>query len=232
MKAGCAGAAGDVRPRESPSYRSSGVARTVADKGDRPEGAIRRSIGGREHTMDMADTATGESPAQTSAVHRVDRRTVLQLGGAGLALWFTGRNGLGGVDHRREGQRARTRRIATRLLDTIAAGDTTAIWSMFATGGSLELPFFGVYIDDGATFEAVIGPILGSLTGLTFTAPTFVDLDDERGAILKYKGTAVVNSTGKPYNQTYISEIHVRGNKVAAYTEYFDTLVINEAYTP
>jgi ketosteroid isomerase-like protein len=171
----------------------------------------------------------GEPP---DSVRLWNRRSVLHLGAAGAAAGLTGRSDLLGRDGHRPGQRAQTRQVALRLLDAIAASDTTTIWSMFADGGNIDLPFFGLHITDGATFDAVIGPILGSLTGLTFTTPVFVDLDDEHGAIMKYTGHAIVNSTGKEYNQTYISEIYVRRGKVTSYTEYFDTAVIEAAYTP
>ena len=161
-----------------------------------------------------------------------DRRSMLHLSAAGAVVGLTRRSNMLGGDADMNGHRSRTHQVAARLLDAIAAGDTSAIWSMFADGGHVDLPFFGLHITDGATFDAIIGPILGSLTGLTFTAPAFVDINDEHGAIMKYKGHAIVNSTGKEYNQTYISEIYVRRGKVTSFTEYFDTAVILAAYTP
>ena len=60
----------------------------------------------------------------------------------------------------------------------------------------------------------------------------FEGLDDPSGVIAKYKGHTVVTFNGKSYDQTYITEIHVRQGKIGSYAEYFDTAVLNEALTP
>ena len=70
------------------------------------------------------------------------------------------------------------------------------------------------------------------LPGLTFTDPDLEFLDDPEALIAKYTGHAIVTFTGKSYDQTYITEIHTRNGKVTSYAEYFDTAVLNEAFTP
>ena len=55
---------------------------------------------------------------------------------------------------------------------------------------------------------------------------------DRAALIAKYKGHAIVTFTGKAYDQTYITEIHTRNGKVTYYAEYFDTAVLNAAFTP
>ncbi|HEY7626501.1 MAG TPA: hypothetical protein VH761_05515, partial [Ilumatobacteraceae bacterium] len=80
--------------------------------------------------------------------------------------------------------------------------------------------------------DAVVGPLLAALDGLTYTEPTFVALADPNGVIAKYHGHATITFTGKSYEQTYITEVHVRHGKIASYAEYFDTAVLNEAMTP
>ena len=90
----------------------------------------------------------------------------------------------------------------------------------------------GSRYSDFASFDAAIGPLLAALPGLTFTDPDFQFLDDPEALIAKYKGHAIVTFTGKAYDQTYITEIHTRNGKVTYYAEYFDTAVLNAAFTP
>jgi uncharacterized protein len=182
--------------------------------------------------MDLTKTPLEASPAQTSSAAGWDRRRILHLSGVGLATAFAGRVRIP-RDAPEDGSRVRTRRAAGRLLDAITSADTAAIWSMFAPGGFIQLPFLGVRISDGASLEAQVGPLLADLTGLEFRSRSFVDLDDVHGVIVKFKGRALVASTGKPYDQTYISQVRVNDKgKIASYTEYFDTAVLNEALTP
>ena len=122
--------------------------------------------------------------------------------------------------------------MAARLLRTIPTGDLAAMWAQFATGGFIEFPFSDMRISDFATFEASIGPLLAQLPDLTFTEPAFEPMADPNVVIAKFHGHATVTFTGKPYDQTYLSVIRVRRDKVQSYTEYFDTAVLNEAFTP
>ena len=175
---------------------------------------------------------TTEAFGATAGDHTMGRRSMLHLSGAGVALAVTGGTSALGIARHRGGQRARTEQVARRLLDAIATTDSGVIWAMLVPGAPVDFPFFHLRVTDRATFDATVGPVLANLSGLTFSEPSFVDLADERGTIMRYTGHAIVGLTGKPYDQTYISEIHVKGNKVASYSEYFDTAVINEAFTP
>ena len=83
---------------------------------------------------------------------------------------------------------------------------------------------------DSPEFNAGVGPLLGALEGLTYTDPEFERLDDQKAVIAKYKGHATVG--GKPYNQTYITEVHMRRGKVKSWAEYFDTAVFNAVFNP
>jgi ketosteroid isomerase-like protein len=161
----------------------------------------------------------------------LDRRSLLQLGGAGIALGTIGRVS-NVIPVHLSGQRHRTQLVASHLLHTIETGDMATIWSLFAEGGVVEFPFAGLRFIDFASLDAAVSPLLAQLPNLKFTDPAFVPLADPNGVIAKYKGHATVTSTGKAYDQTYISEIHVHRDKVASYTEYLDMAVLNEAFTP
>ena len=129
------------------------------------------------------------------------------------------------------GKQRSTERLVRRLFDAVESGSTSAIWDFFARDGAIEFPFVGSRYTDFASFDAAIGPLLAVLPGLTFTDPDFQFLDDPEALIAKYKGHAIVTFTGKAYDQTYITEIHTRNGKVTYYAEYFDTAVLNAAFT-
>jgi len=118
------------------------------------------------------------------------------------------------------------------MFTTIQTGSTTAIWDMIADGGSVEFVFLHAKFTDFHTFDAVVGPLLEILSGLTYSGFVFEGLEDPDALIAKYTGHAVSTVNGKPYDQTYITEMHIRGDKVATYAEYFDTAVLNAALTP
>ena len=139
------------------------------------------------------------------------------------------------ADHGNEkspGTSPATIELVRRLFKVIETRDTTAIWSMFADDGVIEYPFINLRLADFASFDQTIGPALRALDGLTFTDLSFLAMADPNAVIAKYHGHATVNFTGKPYDQTYINELRVRRGKVTLYSEYYDTAMFNEAFTP
>ncbi|MEY2415966.1 MAG: uncharacterized protein QOH53_1300 [Ilumatobacteraceae bacterium] len=139
------------------------------------------------------------------------------------------------ADHGNEkssGTSPATIQLVRRLFPVIETRDTAAIWSMFADDGVIEYPFINLRLTDLASFDQTIGPALRALEGLTVTDLTFVATADPNAVIAKYHAHATVNFTGKPYDQTYINELRVRHGKIALYSEYYDTAVFNEAFTP
>jgi hypothetical protein len=135
-------------------------------------------------------------------------------------------------DDRSTGTSRATIRLAQRLFKVIETRDTVAIWNMFADDGVIEYPFIDLRLTEFATFDATIGEALRALDGLTVTDLTFLPLTDPNAVIAKYHATATVSFTGKPYIQTYINEMRVRHGKFTLYSEYYDTAVFNEAFTP
>ncbi len=164
----------------------------------------------------------------------VPRRSFLQFGGAGLALGTVLTRGVSpgnGGERLMRDQRRRNEELVQRLMNTIETGSTAAIWSFFADGGVVEFPFTGARYTDFASFDAALAPFFAALDGFTYTTPAFEALDDPNALIAKYKAHAVVTPTGKTYDQTYITEVHLRRGKVMSWAEYFDTAVLNEAFT-
>jgi ketosteroid isomerase-like protein len=133
----------------------------------------------------------------------------------------------------REGRRATdstAHRSPRDLFAAIESRDPATIWTFFDAGGVVVHPFLGTQISDLPTFEATLGPLLAIFEGLHFFDLNFVPLKDPDAMIVKYSGHAMVSTTGKSYDQTYITEINVRRNKVMRYVEYFDTFVLLSAF--
>jgi ketosteroid isomerase-like protein len=171
--------------------------------------------------MTLADLSTDD----------LDRRSMLKFGAAGLGMAFAGRMTSDADGARLSGPQRRTQQVAARLLRTIPTGDLAAMWAQIAPGGFIEFPFSGVRISDFATFEAAFAPLFAQIPDLSFTEPTFTPMADPNVVIATFTGHATVLFTGKPYDQTYLSLIRVHRDKVQSYTEYFDTAVLNEAFT-
>lgn len=171
-----------------------------------------------------------ENPFDGVVAETRGRRSFLQLGGAGIAAAVLGWRD--DDDRSRKGKQRATRRLVRRVLRAVESGSTAAIWAFFARGGAIEFPFLGTRYTDLASFDAAVGPTLVALSGLTLTDPDVEFLEDPEALIAKVTGHAVVTFTGKSYDQTYIIEIHTRNGKVTSWAEYFDTAVLNEAFTP
>ena len=172
-----------------------------------------------------------ENPFDGVAAEIGGRRSFLQWGGAGVAAAAFGSSHNGGGSSEARKQRG-TARLVRRFLHAIESGSTSAIWAFVARDGVIEFPFLGTRYTDFASFDAAIGPLLAVLPGLTFTDPELEFLVDPEALIAKYTGHAIVTSTGKSYDQTYIIEFHTRNGKVTSWVEYFDTAVLYEAFTP
>jgi ketosteroid isomerase-like protein len=179
--------------------------------------------------------STRESvPPAREGLPTVPRRSFLQFGASGLAVGAVlargGKTDEGGDQSRI--QQRRTEHVVRRLLHIIETGSTPAIWSFFADDGVVEFPFTGARYSDFASFDAALAPFFAALVGFAYTDPVFESLADPNALIAKYKGHGQVNFTGKAYDQTYITEVHVRHGKVTSWSEYFDTAVLNIAFTP
>ncbi len=166
------------------------------------------------------------------ATQVVARRAVLKVGAAALgavtiAAAPAGIASAGGPSDR--ARRRNTQRVARRLLDAIASGDLARMWSFLDRGGVVSQPFTNTTITDFATFQSTFSGFFSVAQGLQFTDPKFVDLLDPDATIAKYQAHALITSTGRAYDQTYITEFHVRGDKVMLYVEYFDTFVLYES---
>ena len=101
--------------------------------------------------------------------------------------------------------------------------------SFFDPSGVVFHPFTGTRVADFAGFQAAFGDFFAIAEGLKFSPLEFTALDDPDAVITRYTGHATITTTGKSYDQTYLNEVHVHGDKVKRYVEYFDTFVLYDA---
>ena len=170
-------------------------------------------------------TPTPEHEAtQVLARRKLLKVGAVALGAVAVTAGPAGIASAGGQSDR--ARRRNTQRVTRQLLDAIASGDLARMWSFFDCGGVVSQPFTNTRVTDFATFQSKFAPFFSVAEGLHFTDPQFVDLLDPDATIAKYNGHALITSTGRSYDQTYITELHVRGDKVMFYEEYFDTYVL------
>ncbi len=87
-------------------------------------------------------------------------------------------------------------------------------------------------VTDPEVFRARIGPVLAPIDDLKFSDIVVDQMLDPCEVTLRYIGTATMLTTGKPYRQTYISQLRVESGRVVRFREYFDRRALVAALTP
>ena len=87
-------------------------------------------------------------------------------------------------------------------------------------------------ITDHETLRTRVGPVLAPMDGLAFYDVEVDEMLNPNEVTLRYRGSATISTTGKPYRQTYIVQIHVDGDKVSRFREYYNTAALAQALTP
>jgi uncharacterized protein len=122
--------------------------------------------------------------------------------------------------------------LARRVLDAVASHDLDALWSACADDVVFEWPFLGATVTDIETFRLSIVPVVTLLEDWTFTDIEADPMHDQNSVVLRYKGTATIATTGKPYRQTYLTQMRFRNGELTLYREYYDTAVLRDALQP
>jgi uncharacterized protein len=128
--------------------------------------------------------------------------------------------------------RDQVRTVALAFLDAVASRDCDRILAMCADDVVFEWPMTKARISDFGDFRAIVGPVIAPLDGLVFHDVVVDEMLDPNEITLRYEGSATISTTGKPYRQTYVTQIQVNGGKVQRFREYFDRLALSEAMTP
>ena len=129
-----------------------------------------------------------------------------------------------------EGVEART--IALQFLNAVASRDCDRILGLCSDQVVFEWPMVNERVTDPEVFRAQVAPVLAPMEGLTFHDVVVDDMSSPNEVTLRYRGSATMSTTGRPYRQTYISQIHVDEGKVTLFREYYNPAVLSEALTP
>jgi uncharacterized protein len=118
-------------------------------------------------------------------------------------------------------------------LDALTRNDTAKWSELFADDGVQEFPYAPDGLPKRIESKAGIAEYLKEYPK-TFvlhriSAPVWHHDGDTAIAEFAVEGTAV--STGKPYNQRYISVIEQRGGKITRYVDYWNPQIVAEALT-
>ena len=71
--------------------------------------------------------------------------------------------------------------------------------------------------------------MLALLEGLTFHDVVVDEMLDPSQVTMRYAGSATMATTGKPFRQTYITQVRVDDGRVTHFREYFNPAVFTEA---
>jgi ketosteroid isomerase-like protein len=124
------------------------------------------------------------------------------------------------------------RTVALRFLEAIASRDCDRILQLCSEDVVFEWPMMNERIDDAELFRAEVGPVLEPMDGLAFHDVVVDEMLDPNRVTLRYSGSATMSTTGKPYNQTYIAQLHVEAGAVTLFREYYNPAALTDALTP
>ena len=181
-------------------------------------------------------TLDGESGRWlVGGAHPTDRRLTARFSGSqtsAIARRFWPRNvvcspAMSSLPEHRQLQLA----VLRKAFAGIAAGDADAMLANYTDDMVLELP----YSSPPLRFEGkekVRRFLQGAFKVFRFTleiGDDVYDLVDPDTLVLEYTGQGSVLTTGKPYNNSYISVYRFRGDKICHVREYVNPTVANEA---
>lgn len=123
-----------------------------------------------------------------------------------------------------------TPEIAARLLRAFESCEAEQVLALCTPDVVFELPFLGIRVDRDS-FERKILRTLKVMEGLSFSDLRVDRLEQPGWCLAQYTGSARISTTGKDYNQTYITVIGTRHGLVTNFAEHFDTTSFSEAFT-
>jgi ketosteroid isomerase-like protein len=121
-------------------------------------------------------------------------------------------------------------RVVEEFLDIVMSRDVSKMLAAFHVDAIYEVPFMGRTFEGPAAIERFVGAVLPVMEGLAFRDIVIRPMLEPGWVLAQYRGSARIRTTGRPYEQIYVSVFHVRDGKIAHYQEYFDMAVSAKAF--
>jgi uncharacterized protein len=118
-------------------------------------------------------------------------------------------------------------------LDATSARDAAKIMSCWTEDAAVEFPYafgdFPVKLVGHAEISPFIDMFVTNVKEISFYDVAVEPLLNGDHVILKFKGRGEMMN-GAKYNNTYIAHLLMRDGKIAHHTEYFNPMVVAEAF--
>ena len=130
-------------------------------------------------------------------------------------------------------ERTANRAVVEAFFAALEAKDLDRFLAVWADTGRQVMPFAPAGFPQELVGKAAISQQYGSLpenyVSMQFPR-TIHDGANPEHFFVEYRGEIVVKATGKPYNNTYIGVFQVQNGQIVQFTEYFNPIVLNEAF--
>jgi ketosteroid isomerase-like protein len=119
--------------------------------------------------------------------------------------------------------------LIKRLQTAQSSRDWAAMAAAFDDDAVFELPYIGESFRGRDEIVARMRPSLERMNGLRFFDFDIRPMAEAGCYVAEFKGSAVISTTGLPYDQIYIALFRIRDGRVVQFREYMDPLVLGLA---
>lgn len=127
-------------------------------------------------------------------------------------------------------RRAAIEHVFRRALDGLLAGEGAPWVDMFTDDGVFEFPFAPPGLPTRLEGKAAIAEHMRHLPAVIrfdrFPSVRFLHDDAAEVLVVEFTGEGRMVTTDRPYHQTYVTVAQLRGDRIAAYRDYWNPLVV------
>jgi uncharacterized protein len=128
---------------------------------------------------------------------------------------------------------AANRAVVEEFFAALEAKDLIRFYAVWAEAGTQHMPFapegFPHLLEGKAAIRRQYGDLPKNYTSMRFPRTILATADPEV-FFVEYRGEIVLAGSGKRYDNTYIGKFHVKAGKVIRFDEYFNPIVLQNAF--
>lgn len=132
-----------------------------------------------------------------------------------------------------ENERKRNRAVIEDFFAKLEAMDIAGFVNLFDEYGVQEMPYspagFPKKLEGRAAINKQYGGLPQNYNSMKFTNRVWHESVDPNKFVVEYHGLIDVKN-GKPYNNDYIGVFELKGGKITRYVEYFNPIILQEAF--